>query len=260
MFAQERHNEIIELLKQEGTVTTSKLVDRFQVSIETIRRDLLELEQKGCLTRVHGGAVAKSNTTPFQVRPLRDQISSPQKASLSRKAMEFIREGDVIGIDAGSSTALYFARALKERFTTLTIVTCSLEVFGILFNHKNFSVILCGGYFSKEERTFHGSLTLDMLSRLFVQKAFIFPSTLSLEYGLYDHQEEFYLIQKQLMRSAENIYILADSSKFEKKALLKVDDMKPDYYYITDYDLPGEIISLYKRNRIRLHISSKEQL
>jgi DeoR/GlpR family transcriptional regulator of sugar metabolism len=130
----------------------------------------------------------------------------------------------------------------------LTVITHSLDVFRILCDCEGFSLILCGGHYLREEHAFFGALTLDMLKNLHMQKAFVFPSALSLEYGICDYQEDLYPIQKQLIQSSDDIFVLADSSKFEKKALLKVEEMKKTYTYVTDSDLPEELLQLYREN------------
>lgn len=252
MFAKERQDEIYEMLLKSGAVTTSKLVEAFHVSIETIRRDLLYMEQHRQLTRVHGGAVVKGNMKPFLKLQERSKEYYEQKQSLSIKATEFIREGDIIGIDTGS-TAVLLAESIKEKFSELVIVTHSLAVFNILCNHKNFSMILCGGQYIKNENAFYGSLTLDMLRSLHMKKSFMFPSAVSLKYGICDYQSDLYQIQKQLMNSSDEIFILADSSKFEKIALFKLDDMKNDYIYVTDCDLPEALKKLYKENNMNIY-------
>lgn len=258
MFAKERQDKIYEMIQKNGAVTTSTLTQAFGVSVETIRKDLLNMERKGQLIRVHGGAVAKNDMRPILKLQERNKECSDQKMSLSLKALEFISEGEIIGVDAGS-TAISFAEVLKEKFSRLTVVTYSLDVFNILCNHKDFSVILCGGHFMKHENTFYGTLTLDMLNTLHVQKSFIFPSAVSLEYGICDYNKEFYLVQKQLIKSSDDIFILADSSKFEKKALLKVDDMRTDYVFISDSDLPEELRVLYRENNIRIYTGENKK-
>lgn len=251
VLAKERQIQILALLKKNGAVITSDLVKVFRVSVETIRRDLLQLEQQGRLNRVHGGAVTKTDMKPFSELPKRNLENSSLKTELSKRAVEFVAEGDVIGVDSGS-TAIFFADVLKERFECLTVVTHSIDVFKRLYNHKNFTVILCGGYYKKSENAFYGSLTLAMLESVHVQKVFIFPSAVSIEHGIFDYQSELLQVQKQLIRSADDVYILADSSKFEKKALLKMSDTKKSYIYITDASLPEEIVSLYKENEITI--------
>ncbi len=252
LFAKERQDKIYELILKNNAVTVSNLVEKFNVSIETVRRDLLEMEKAGILNRVHGGAVAKTGMGGFSVLSQRNTEHADQKTALSLKACEFINEGDIIAVDAGS-TATFFAEALKKNFSKLTVITHSLDVFDILKAHKDFSVILCGGHFIKEENTFYGPLTVSMFSSLYAQKAFIFTSAVSLEHGICDFREEFYESQKALLACADEIFILADSSKYEKKALLKLSDMKNEYIYITDSNLPQELKDLYKENDIKIY-------
>ena len=252
MFGKERQDKIYDMIRRNGAVSTSKLVKLFNVSIETVRRDLLNMEKQGKLQRVHGGAVAKGEMKPFLQLQERNKENNPQKRSLSLKAMEFISEGDTIAIDSGS-TAIYFAEALKEKFSRLTVVTHSIDVFNILCRHGEFSVILCGGHFNREESAFYGALTLETLGNLHIQKAFVCPSAISIDYGICDYNHDLYLIQRQLISSSDEIYILADSSKFERKALLKISEMKTEYTYITDSLLYQEMEELYKENSINIY-------
>ena len=251
MFAKERQHKIYSMLKEKNAVTTSALVEHFGVSIETVRRDLLEMEQNGLLVRVHGGAVLSSDMKPYLNLTDRNKMQLEQKHDLALNALKFISEGDIIGIDSGS-TAISLAKALKEKFTRLTVITHSLDVFNIICD--TFSVILCSGYYLSEENAFYGPLALDMLKNLHMQKAFIFPSAVSLDYGICDYQKDLYQIQKQMIYSSDEIYILADSSKFEKKALLKVSDMKKEYIYVTDSDISEELNILYQKHNINLCI------
>ncbi len=249
MFAEERQKKIQTMIREQGAVTTKKLVDLFGVSVETIRRDLLCMEESGILTRVHGGAVSTGGMKPYYELPRRNLEHSDKKRELSLVAMSFINEGDYIGIDAGS-TAVVFAELLKTRFKKLTVVTHSADVFDVL--KDTFEVILCGGQYLRSENAFCGALTLETMERLHVQKSFIFPSAVSLKFGICDYQQDLYPPQKKLLEICEQAYILADSSKFESQALLKLDDMKPDYCYITDGGLARELVALYRENGLRV--------
>lgn len=253
MLAQERQDKISEMIQKDGAVTVAKLIALFSVSIETIRRDLLVLEQNGKLMRVHGGAVAKAGMKAYPTLQQRTSEYRAEKYRLSREAARFVSEGDIISIDAGS-TAIAFAEVLKEQFHKLTVVTHSKDVFELLCNHREFDPILCGGQYLRGDNAFYGELALSTLRSLHTQKAFVFPSAVSIEYGICDFQQELYPIQKQLIRSADQVYILADSSKFEKTGLLKLDDMKPEYIYITDAALPQEAVNLYRENGLEVHL------
>lgn len=253
MLANERQDKIYDMIQHSRAVTTAMLVQTFGVSTETIRRDLLEMEQNGRLMRVHGGAVAKTEMKPFLNFDQRHKEFKAQKYALSVKAAEFIKEGDIIGVDCGS-TAIYFAEVLKEKFSRLTVITHSKDVFDLLCNHKDFTVILLGGHYSREDKAFYGELTLNTLRDLHIQKAFIFPSAISMEYGIYDFQKDLYQVQKQMMKVSDKTYILADSSKFEKTGLLMLDAMKQDYVYVTDASLPDAVAKLYKENNLEIYM------
>lgn len=258
MFANERRNSILKEIEQNGAVTTSGLVKKYDVSIETVRRDLAWLEVEGKLVRVHGGAVAKSDMKPFYDLPKRNREYADQKRELSLIASSFIKNGDIIGIDSGS-TAIIFAEVIKDNFSDLTIVTHSSDVYEILKNNRNFEIILVGGHYLKGENAFYGELTLNMLRFLHMRKVFIFPTAVSMEYGICDYQKELYQIQKQLIKCSDEIFILADSSKFEKKALLKLSDTEKDFVYITDSDLNKRIKSLYEENGYIIYSGGKKQ-
>lgn len=249
MLAKERQDKIRAILQRDGAVTTSALMEEFQVSIETVRRDFLQMEQKGLLTRVHGGAVLSGEMGTFHNLEYRNKAYSEQKKELARIAAGFVSDGDYIGVDSGS-TAVAFAEALKEQCSRLTIVTHSVDVFEVLRNYKDFNVILCGGFYLREENAMYGSMALEMLEGLHLQKAFIFPSAISMECGIGDFQPELFQVQKKMKEIADSVFVLADSSKFEKKALLKLADMRPEYTYITDSLLPKELKRIYEENGI----------
>ena len=247
MLAKERQEQIQILLKSNGAVTTSELMERFEVSIETVRRDLLVMERSGFLQRVHGGAVSLGGMTPFRELKNRMQDHVPQKRQLCRTAAAFVEEGESIAVDAGS-TAVIFAEALKERFFRLTVLTYSLDVFELLKEYRDFRVILCGGVYLPEENALVGPLAEQMLGMLRVNKAFLFPTAVSVQHGICNHMQACYGMFRALKQSADQCYILADSSKFERSDLLKQDDMLPSYLYITDPELPEGMKKMYEEN------------
>jgi DeoR/GlpR family transcriptional regulator of sugar metabolism len=245
MLAKERQIAICELVRENGTVTTAELMKMFNVSIETVRKDLMVLETQGYLSRTHGGAIKSDHTKPFLNFQRRTTENGAKKKMLAERAVEFINEGDVIGIDTGS-TALFLVAVIKEHFSSLTVITHSLDVFNELHGVKNFKVILCGGQLLEGERAFCGDLTTEMMKNLCMQKSFVFPTGISVEEGLTDYQYDLLPIQKQYIRAAEKVFILADSSKFQKKALYRFSEMKRAFIYVTDNDLPAELLELYR--------------
>ena len=256
MLANQRQEAILQLLRENGAVTASNLVKTLDVSLETVRRDLKELESKGLLSRVHGGAVTKTDMKPFFDLDSRNSQFGAQKENLAQKAVEFISEGDVIAVDGGS-TSIPFAETLKARFTRLTVITYSYDVFKRLCHHADFTVLLCSGDFDREENSFYGKYALQMLGSLHAQKAFVFPSGISLEHGIYDYIANVYAMQMGLIGCADEVFILADSSKFEKTGLYKIADMEKAFTYVTDGDIPAQLLELYRENEITIYTGAK---
>ena len=256
MLAKERQNLIYEMLENNGTVESAKLAEMFNVSVETIRKDLIILEKKNAILKIHGGAIAKTKLKPKQELLVRCEENNLKKRSLALKAMEFISEGDIIGIDEGS-TAIIFAEALKEKFSNLTIVTYSLDVMNILCESDNFNLVLCGGNYRKDERVFCGKQTLDTLGNMHIQKAFVFPTAISLDYGICGYDDNILQLQDKLIKSANSVYMLADSEKFEKTAFRKLCDNDERFNYITDDKINLEIKKEYEENNIKIFVGGK---
>lgn len=258
MLASQRQDQIHKLIKTQGAVTVASLVEHFGVSVETIRRDLLTMEKAGLLRRVHGGAVAITEMMPFHPLEHRAHAQNAQKEALARTAASLVQDGDYIAIGTGS-TPMYLAQELKAKKHNLTVVTYSLDVFEILRDAPDFRLILVGGQFYPEENTFHGQLTLDTLEHLHVQKAFVFPFSISLEHGIGGYHETLCSLQKKLLQRCDQAYILADSSKFEHTALFKVAPMRPEYIYVTDPELPEALQQLYTENGIAVITREEEE-
>lgn len=258
MIGNIRRKEICELLKKQSAVTTIALSKRFGVSIETVRKDLLKLEKEGMLERVHGGAVPRSGVKQAESFEKRLERHIDEKREISSISARLVNNGDVIAIDTGS-TAIEFIEALKERLDKLTIVTHSRDVFEAACDYKDFEVILCGGFYLRGENSFYGNFALDMLDNIRVGKAVIFPNSLSLNKGIFDGVVNLAQMQKKLISCANEVIIVADSSKFEKTSLIKVADMSTQYTYVTDSRLPEEVKEIYKSNDINI-ITSEEEI
>ncbi len=258
MLTSERRNAIVEIVKKEAAVTTAKLFEMFDVSAETIRKDLLFLEKNNQLVRVRGGVVSKNNVQPFHDFDTRIDEHRMEKRELSRLAADLVVESDIIGIDAGT-TAIEFTEELMERFHSLTIVTYSMDVFERVHDYKDFNLILCGGNYLKKERTFYGIFAHKILDAIHLRKFFFFPSAISLKNGVCDYQPQIVELQQRMIENSDDIIVLADSSKYEKSALYKVCDMNTRHIYVTDSALSDNIKVLYRENDCRI-ITRKEDL
>ena len=252
MFAIERRLAIARLVNENGSVSISELSRLFGMSAETLRKDLLVLEKEKVLERTHGGAVRIS--TPSSLRPLQERRSEhlSQKRELCTYAMRFIRNGDVIALDEGSTSA-ELARLLSSAFTRLTVATHSLEIFHILEQGAGIEPILCGGRYIREESAFAGPMTQEAIRRLHVDKFFVFPSSITLRYGLTEHMEPFVAMAQTWMERADQVFVLAYSERFENRAApFKLADPDSSMIFITDSGLSDDIIQQYHQRGLTL--------
>ena len=174
MLAQERHKMIMELLKKDGTVRTSELVEVMAVSSETVRKDLDCLEQSGMLERVHGGAVPVSQK--LVAEPVETYVSlearnaqrMEEKSAIVSLAAGLVKEKQVVALDYGS-TSLLMAKELAARFRSLTVITNSIQNALALVNCPDFTVILVGGILNKEELSLGNDFST-MLDRLHIER------------------------------------------------------------------------------------------
>ena len=259
MFAKERQYEIVALLRTDGAVSAAELAVRFEVSVETVRRDLLELEKQGEVLRVHGGAVLPGKMTPISKLEQRVEENKAGKLELSETAAALVNNGDVIYIDSGA-TAYYFAQALKTRLQKLTVITHSRDVFDILCDREGFEIILCGGHYMKEERVFYGHLAMETIRRLCADKAFLFASAVSVQGGVCDFSQELVSIQKQVMAQCDTVYLLADSQKFERRGLYRVCEPEQFRGIVTDSGLSPSLRRLYEEKGIHVIIRKEGSL
>jgi len=249
MLATERETEILKMLSEKGSVTTSYLVEVLDVSVETVRRDLLTMEKKGVLARVLGGAVSLEQKMIRAELDRKSSAESIREAELSRTAATFVKNGDVIAIDAGSC-AKAFAEVLRSTFTRLTIITHSLDVFEALREKDGFNVILCGGQYFRRRNALFGSASIDFLDSFHVSKCFLFPYAVSLDYGISDTDDELCIMQKKLTEISERVFVLADSKRYETKSFVKLCPVRSDYVYITDSGISDSVVKLYAKHGI----------
>ena len=210
MITPEREQRILDLLHQATVLTVPQLARELAVSDATIRRDLQNLHERKLLQRVRGGATTQSLT---RVEPLfqdKEGQNSEAKARIAAKALERIADNDVIYLDGGS-TLLMLARLLEAR-QNLTIVTNSLMAAATLMTMKH-RLILVGGEFRGLSRTVVGPLTASVIQELHVDKAFMGTIGFTVEDGMTTTDPAEAFTKGQVMRRANQIILLADSSK-----------------------------------------------
>lgn len=221
-----RRNEITKLVLTKGKVRVDELVNMLNVTAETIRSDLSFLEAKGILYRTHGGATSRNTNidVPMDIR-LKEQMDI--KRQLSYKAINFIKDDDIIFIDP-SSTAIPLGRLLCLK-KNLTVVTNSFELIPVLAesDHK---IIVLGGTYSKLGKRTHGGYALDLLGSIYFDVAIMgMDGCKNIDGPATSSQEETSINQLVLKRCKKNI-LMSSGSKFEKTSSFQ-------YATFSDFDI-----------------------
>jgi len=240
MLAQERYNKIQELLILNNAVRVSELTKLFDVSLETVRRDLEYMESQGMLKRVHGGAILMENSEIQSSRTKRQNVLVDQKREIGEIVARYITEGDSIAMDA-STTNHIIASVLKTKFKKLTIFTNYLPIVNELADMQNYDIIIPGGILNTEELSITGDLTEQSIGKYRMSKMLMSVSGISLKDGLTDFGFGEFQIKKKMMEISQEIYVVADSTKFGKVSLIKVCDFDDINMIITDKKLKDNI-------------------
>lgn len=231
MFALERQKRILDQLKEQGSVTVSKLSVQLGVTEETIRRDLEKLEKQEALLRTHGGAVPlDENKQEFSLER-RKKINQDIKQTLAKEAVTFIMPGDTIFIDA-STTAFYMAQELKG-FHGITVITNSLRVATELCGLPDIKLILVGGMVSMNQSLVGSMAESNIQNHYFVNKMFFSSRGISTA-GILESNEQECFIKQSMMKNATLKYYLCDKGKFGRVGFVKLARLEDIQYLITE--------------------------
>jgi DeoR/GlpR family transcriptional regulator of sugar metabolism len=241
MLVAERHQKIISILEKEFSVRVSELSTLFNVTEETIRRDLEKLEKERKLIRSHGGAVKLENLNKVSDVPLeeREIQNVNEKKKIARKALSYINENDNIVLDA-SSTALYLARIIPNM--KLTIITNSIKVVKELSGRGKIKIISTGGILSKRSHSFIGNVTENTLSLYHVDKAFVSSKGADPGFGLSELNDDQARIKKKMCEIADKVYIMVDYTKLGKKSFSHIAKTKEGHTIITNSGVDQKVI------------------
>ena len=210
-----RHAEILKILSLLRNVSVGDFAQRLGVSEVTIRKDLAQLEEMGCLIRTRGGAQIAEDTRVLKTMDVRLKERMDVKEAIARKARELVRDGETVYLDAGS-TCLLLAKELTEM--NLRVVTNSIDVMAALGACPGISLISLGGTYRREAGSFVGPMAIEALRTLQIETCFLGATGFS-NRGAFSSQNliESQLKQKVLEASGRRI-ILADSGKYGRQA------------------------------------------
>ena len=238
MFARERKEALLLYMRQHKKAGIQELSAEFGVTGATIRTDLREMEKQGILIRTHGGAILNQEEVEKESQlHLRRRIYSEQKRQIGSLARQFVREGDIILVDSGT-TMVEFASGLIN-FEKLKVVTNDLTIALELQKSLTIEVVLIGGDVRNCFECTIGAFGTEFLKQISVDKIFLSQNALSLEKGLTTPNEETAAMKRAMIQTASEGYILCDSSKIGKKNFCKFADLNEFSYLITDSGISG---------------------
>lgn len=223
MIANERQQRILEYLAERKNASVNELMDLLDVSDSTLRRDLLSLEKQGKCERVHGGVSA---VAPVQAEDqsmnLRRTEFHLEKKEIGRRAVDQVEEGDLIYIDAGTTTE---AMLLQLDVPGTRIVTNSIN-HAALASNKGYEVTLVGGQFKSITDAIVGEEALDFLDKYSFDAGFFGTNAISLQGDLLTPDLHEAAIKKKAMKQCQRVYVLADSSKLDKTSKIRFGNLQ----------------------------------
>ncbi len=215
MTADERRQLLTEFLARRGFADLADLVGELGVSESTVRRDLSALEEEGIVRRTHGGAVFVSDRFSVLNYAARESTAAIEKQVIGKRAAEFVADGETVLLDGGTTT-FQVARHLISR--SLQVVTNSLPIANLLGSTSNIELIFIGGYIYPRTGVALGPIAKQMLSSLHVNKAFMGVAGI-MEDALYNANVLMVEAERQMMTCADEVIIVADHTKFGRRAL-----------------------------------------
>ncbi len=215
MTSEERRSRLLELVRQRGFASLHELAQEMQVSPSTIRRDLDFLEETGEARRTHGGVFYTGPSPKLPHFEQRQRAQWEKKKQIAACAAELVEEGDTILLDGGSTT-YEFAQQLVGR--SLQVVTNSLPVATLLTSRGNHDLVLIGGYVHQRTGVSLGPYANQMLRELTVQRAFLSVAGIT-DRGCFNSNLLLVETEQAMMRAAEEVIVLADSTKFGHQSL-----------------------------------------
>ncbi len=221
MWTPDRHRRILTLLQQQQQVSTEELAQDMGVSRETVRRDLIELEQGGRLSRIHGGAVPCHGVfSPEPSYSERAHSHRTEKLRIGQLAAAMMRSGQSCFIDAGSTT-LALAQQLSQ-LDHIRVVTNAVEVASTLRRNASIDVMLLGGRFESDVPATYGEQTIEEIARHRVDFAFVSPVAVDARLGAMDYAWHEAAVARAMLQHGQCRVLLAHLAKLGQASRVQV--------------------------------------
>jgi DeoR family myo-inositol catabolism operon transcriptional repressor len=249
----DRLAEIERYVTANKTVTLDKLCEVFNISKNTVRRDINDLVKNGSVKKVYGGVTAvKKTLIPYEERDIKNKT---EKLAIAQAAAGLVQDGDVIYIDSGT-TAPNMVKYLKCK--NVTILTESLNTVLNALPFNDLKVILLGGNLIRETNSFR-TMNTDTIKTFNISKAFMATTGFSVSNGITNSSPMEYEIKSEIVRKSDKIYLLADHTKFGVSSLMTYCQLTDIDCLVTDRTPSSELLGFFHTNRIECITAGEAQ-
>ncbi|MBN2899749.1 MAG: DeoR/GlpR transcriptional regulator, partial [Clostridia bacterium] len=231
------------------SVTVSKLSKEFNVTEETIRKDLQLLENEGILKRIYGGAYVEESVQGDVDVNLRENILVKDKEIIAEKCVPFVKDGDSIFLDA-STTSYYIASKIMSH--NITLITNSLKIASLVANSDTVKLLLIGGIYDKRSMSFLGKNAENDIQKYFVDKAFVSCRSVHLDFGITDSNEQQAEIRKIAFKHSHQTFLVVDHTKFNKTSFSFIADLSDIDEIVTNQPLSEAWVDRLKQEGINI--------
>jgi DeoR family transcriptional regulator, aga operon transcriptional repressor len=248
-----RHQYILNKLKEQGFVNVIELSEELNVSLVTIRKDLRILESRNLLHRTHGSATLGDSFAVERTINDKEKLRVEQKQRIARAASSYVEQNDSIIIGSGS-TVLEFAKHIRS-IKPLTVVTASLNVAQVLNLSPEIEVHQLGGVIRKSSNSAVGPNAEKMLMGFSCKKLFLGVDGIDVDFGLSTTNSMEASLNKLMVDAAQLVVVLADSTKFARRGFGKICDLSQIDVIITDNELPNSVIKQVESHGVEVVIA-----
>ena len=250
MLAIERRNAILAKLNVEGKVIVTDLSREFDVTEETIRRDLEKLDNEGLATKTYGGAVANQNLNVDLPYNVRKRANVERKQKIAEKIAEMINDGDYIMLDA-SSTAIYVTKCILHR-KNITLITNSVEIMMELADKSDWNILSTGGSLKKGALSLVGASAERMIRGFHVDLAICSSKGIDMNVGITDSNEKDSEIKRAIFAAANKKILAVDATKFDKISFVHVCNISEIDTVVTDQAPNDRWVEYFKDKDVEL--------
>ncbi len=236
MMVQERRTQLLELVRIRGFASYPELAEALDVSESTVRRDVEVLEEQGSASRIHGGVLYAGTSPKLPHFDAQQSARWEQKRAIARRTVGLIEDGDTILLDGGSTT-YEVARLLVGR--PIHVVTNSLPVANLFAADTASDLVMIGGNICPRTGVAQGPLADQMISTLRVQKTIFSVAGINNE-GFFNNNLLLVGTERAMMRAADRVIVVADSSKFGRRSLTHLCPLGAISILVTDHGIPHE--------------------